>query len=301
MNQIATISTPDEGRLVDVMRASLYPGARPESVGMVLAYCRARGLDPLRKPVHIVPMWVTPAGSKQGAMQDVIMPGIALYRIEAARTGEYAGKSEPEFGPTVTQEFEGGKVSFPEWCKVTVWRMVGGQRCEFTAKEYWLENYATARRDSDQPNTMWRKRAWGQLAKCAEAQALRQAFPEATGGEATAEEMEDKVHAPREVKATVMEPAPAPPEPAGLPYIGVSNGSAGKVLHVAPGKWLAAVGKCLSYLESAEAVRAWRDEMKPYLAAVAEADDVKAAEADRMIADRLEELAPPEREPGEEG
>ena len=39
---------------------------------------------------------------------------------------------------------------------------------------------------------MWRKRAYGQLAKCTEAQALRKAFPEFSGGQATAEEMEGK-------------------------------------------------------------------------------------------------------------
>ena len=34
---------------------SLYPGANPKSVLMVLDYCRARQLDPMKKPCHIVP------------------------------------------------------------------------------------------------------------------------------------------------------------------------------------------------------------------------------------------------------
>lgn len=296
MNALTTTNPDAERALVDVMRASLYPGARPESVGMVLSYCRARNLDPLRKPVHIVPMWVTPAGSKNGAMQDVVMPGIALYRIEAARTGEYAGKSEPEFGPTVTTELEGGPMRHPEWCAVTVVRMVGGQRCEFTAKEFWLENYATAKRDTDMPNTMWRKRAFGQLAKCAEAQALRMAFPEATGGEPTAEEMEGKVLAPREVQVTVVDQPPQPSGPV-LPILAPD----GSLKHMPAGRWLAGVSKALALLEDAEAVRAWRQEMGPHLAAVAEADDLKAHEADHLIETRLAELAPAEREPGEEG
>lgn len=42
------------------------------------------------------------------------------------------------------------------------------------------------------PNTMWAKRPRGQIAKCAEAQALRKAFPEAIGSLPTAEEMEGK-------------------------------------------------------------------------------------------------------------
>ena len=212
------LTVQSEDRMIDVMRASLYPGAKPDSIRMVMGYCAARNLDPLRKPVHIVPMWVKEPGSDKGAMQDVVMPGIALYRIEAARTGEYAGKSEPIFGPMQTQRLGGADVSFPAWCKVTVYRMVNGQRCEFTALEYWLENYATAKRDTDAPNAMWKKRAFGQLAKCAEAQALRMAFPEATGGEATAEEMEGKVLEPRAVENFAAAPAPEPVE-APLPLV----------------------------------------------------------------------------------
>jgi phage recombination protein Bet len=292
MNAVTTIQQPGDGALVDVMRASLYPGARPESVGMVLAYCRARGLDPLRKPVHIVPMWVTPAGSKQGAMQDVVMPGIALYRIEAARTGAYAGKTEPEFGPDRTEELEGSKVTFPEWCKITVYRTVNGERCAFVAKEYWLENYATKSRDSDQPNAMWRKRAYGQLAKCAEAQALRMAFPEETGGEPTGEEMEGKVHAPREVQSVVVEtspaaaPAIAPPQPEKWPLLGPDN----TLYQVAPSNWLTKIGGALARLESVDAVRAWREAMAPHMEKIGGDDPVRVSEADHLIEQRLAEL-----------
>ena len=39
---------------------------------------------------------------------------------------------------------------------------------------------------------MWKKRPYGQIAKCAEAQALRKAFPEIVSQQTTAEEMEGK-------------------------------------------------------------------------------------------------------------
>ena len=174
-----------DDEIIPVLQSSLYPGAKPESIKLVLGYCRAAGLDPMQKPVHLVPMSVKKVGGGRDDYEwrDVVMPGIGLYRTQAARTGELAGIDEPVFGPMKT----GFGVEYPDFCKVTVYRMIGGQRVPFTACEFWTENYATAKRDSDQPNAMWRKRPRGQLAKCAEAQALRKAFPE-LGSQPTADE-----------------------------------------------------------------------------------------------------------------
>jgi phage recombination protein Bet len=290
------ITVQSENRMIDVMRASLYPGAKPDSIRMVMGYCAARNLDPLRKPVHIVPMWVKEPGSDKGAMQDVVMPGIALYRIEAARTGEYAGKSEPIFGPMFTQKLGGADVSFPLWCKVTVYRMVNGQRCEFTALEYWLENYATAKRDTDAPNAMWKKRAFGQLAKCAEAQALRMAFPEATGGEATAEEMEGKVLEPRAVENLAAAPVapPAPPVEAPLPLVAPdAQEYALKGIET----WHKAAMKALGMLgDDAGAITAWATANKDNFDFVETRynDTIKIVRA--AIDARLDELAEPAAE-----
>ena len=194
----------EEAELLDVLQSSLYPGASHQSIKMVLGYCKAAGLDPMRKPVHIVPMW----DNKAKQMRDVTMPGIGLYRTDAARTGEHVGTDEPIFGPMVEYDLSGTKVTVPEWCKVTVYRMVGTLKCAYTATEYWVENYATAGKDTAAPNTMWKKRGRGQLAKCAEAQALRKGFPE-VGNQPTADEMEGKTldMGP----ADVVQPPAAPP------------------------------------------------------------------------------------------
>lgn len=173
------------------LKSSLYPGASDASVDLVLSYCKAAGLDPMQKPVHIVPMW----DAKEGRMRDVVMPGVGLYRTNAARTGEFGGISEPEFGPMVTERIGRVDITFPEWCRVTVSRRLpSGHLAQFTAVEYWVENYAIkGGKEKDQsPNAMWSKRPRGQLAKCAQAQALRMAFPEAVGSAPTAEEMEGK-------------------------------------------------------------------------------------------------------------
>lgn len=191
MNDMVKLPALDEGALMTVLENSLYPGAAPTSIALVINYCKAAGLDPMMKPVHIVPMW----DSKNGRMRDTIMPGIGLYRTQAARSGQYAGITEPEFGPDVTEKIGGVEITYPAWCKVTAKRaMANGIIAEFSAVERWKENYAVkgGKERSVAPNTMWCKRPYGQLAKCASAQALRMAFPEMTGSQPTADEMEGK-------------------------------------------------------------------------------------------------------------
>lgn len=194
-----------EAEMMKVLQSSLYPGASPDSIKMVLGYCKAAGLDPMQKPVHIVPMW----DSKAKCMRDVIMPGIGLYRTQAARSG-CAGVTEPEFGPDISENIGGTAMTYPAWCRVTVRRRIAtGEVVEFTAKEFWKENYATAGKDSSAPNAMWKKRPYGQIAKCAEAQALRKAFPE-IGSEPTADEMMGKtINEFAEEARTTLQAAPA--------------------------------------------------------------------------------------------
>lgn len=180
----------NETDLMEVLRNSLYPGAADNSIKLVINYCKAAGLDPMQKPVHIVPIW----DSKAKTMRDVVMPGIGLYRTQAARSGEYAGVTDAEFGPDNTEKLGGVEITYPTWCKVTVKRLLPtGQIVEFSATERWKENYAMkgGQEKSIAPNAMWAKRPYAQLAKCAEAQALRKAFPE-IGAQPTADEMEGK-------------------------------------------------------------------------------------------------------------
>lgn len=189
--QNTSVSAMSEDELINILRNSLYPGAQTDSIKMVLGYCQASGLDPMQKPVHIVPIW----DSKLGAMRDVVMPGIGLYRTQMSRTGECAGVSEPEFGEDKTENLGGVEITYPVWCRVIVKRLLpGGQVAEFAAVERWKENYAMkgGKEKSIAPNAMWTKRSYGQLAKCTEAQALRKAFPE-LGAAPTADEMEGKI------------------------------------------------------------------------------------------------------------
>jgi phage recombination protein Bet len=203
-----------------VLVETIYPSAATSAaVVLALGYCKQRELDPFKRPVHIVPMW----SSVQGQMIETVWPGISELRTTAHRTGEYAGCDVAEFGPLITKLFEGkasrGKlrgqarsieVTFPEWARITVYRIVHGVRCPFVGpKVKWEEAYATWS-DTDVPNEMWAERPEGQLEKCAEAAALRRAFPEEIGGDLTAEEMAGRKQ-DEPINAQDITPPPAPP------------------------------------------------------------------------------------------
>lgn len=177
---------------------TIYPGAKPDSIIMAIDYCAARQLDVMLKPVHLVPMNVKNAQTGNFEWRDVPMPGIGMYRIQSARSGNVAGIDEPIYGDMITQSFTDKNnkqvsVTFPEWCIVRVHKLIEGRIVSYSAKEYWIENYASEGKSSDAPNSMWRKRPRGQIAKCAEAQALRKGWPEIDQGP-TAEEMEGKFY-----------------------------------------------------------------------------------------------------------
>lgn len=176
----------------NTLKQSIFPGAQDASILMAIDYCKARRLDVLKKPVHIVPIW----NSKEGKMVDTIWPSISELRTTAMRTGQYAGKDETKFGESVDQSWppagkrtEKVEVIYPEWAQVTVYRMVGTQRVAFVGpKVYWQESYAVASKADDAPNTMWQERPFGQIEKCAEAAALRAAFPEELGNDYSVDE-----------------------------------------------------------------------------------------------------------------
>lgn len=209
---------------------TIWPSAKTtEGIVAALDYCMARKLDPYKRQAHIVPMY----NAKLGREVETVWPSVSELRTTAMRTGAYAGRDEAEYGPLTSKEFvenvgtgaqrrtEKFTIEFHEWIRITVYRVVEGLRCAFVGpKVYWLETYARQERGSDLPNAMWRKRLVGQHEKCAEAAALRAAFPEELGGELTAEEMYGQmvdVTPGREQRTVQFPQALAAPAPIALP------------------------------------------------------------------------------------
>lgn len=202
---------------------SVFPSAKTSgAVILALSYCKARRLDPFKRVVHIVPIW----DSQKKAYIESVWPGIGEHRTTAMRTKKHAGLDAPAFGPVVKRKFtdkvtEYGQnnsrsvvektveVEFPEWCQITVYRLVGNERVAFPGpRVLWMEFYSRSGK-SILPNDRWQRAPWGMIEKCAEAGALRRAFPEELGDELTAEE--DTIIAA--MAARDITPQPPTPEP----------------------------------------------------------------------------------------
>ena len=202
--------------VLHVLQAAVYPNASVEALTLVMNYCKAAGLDPIRKPLQIIQVKDAQTGERRAA----VVPGIGLYRTIAARCG-CAGVDEPEFGPDVTDTFAGQQITYPSWCRVTVHRrLASGEIAHFTAREFWRENVVFNGEDgASAPNGTWSRRPYGQLAKCAESQALRKAFPE-VGAQPVAEELEGK-----EVGVDSPAPSRAVPAPIAMPRMKAAQAS----------------------------------------------------------------------------
>jgi RecT family len=190
-----------------VLTRMLFPNAPSDAIIMALHYCHVRQLDIMKRAVNIVPMRV-----KNGdEWEDVftIWPSIVEMRITAFRTKEYQGKDAmnwgPMFSPTFTdpekvtrrQTYPAESVTVEniyEWGEMTVYRGKDAKnRVPFVGpRVYWLESFATKAGWSNIPNSMWITRKIGQHEKCIEAATLRCVFPEETGGDYAAEEMEGR-------------------------------------------------------------------------------------------------------------
>lgn len=105
-----------------------------------------------------------------------LITGINGLRKIAHRTGEHAGSDA-----AVIERAEGG---WPVSAAVTVYRMIGERRTAFTALVYMDERYP-----GEGVDKLWDRMPATNLERCAEAAALRKAFPNETIGIHTAEEM----------------------------------------------------------------------------------------------------------------
>jgi len=152
--------------------------------------CVRTGLDPFAKQVYLVGRW----DGRAQSMKYTIQTGIDGYRLIAERTGAYAGSDE---------SWVEGANGLPTSATVSVYKVIERVRCAFTATAHWSE-YCQTTKDG-RPMGLWAKMPHRMLAKCAEALALRKAFPQDLAGVYTAEEMSQADSEPRESAPAAIE------------------------------------------------------------------------------------------------
>jgi phage recombination protein Bet len=154
---------------IELVKRTVAKGATDDELALFLYTCKRTGLDPLAKQIHCVKR-----NGKNGP-QVTFQTAIDGYRLVADRTGKYAGNDDPIF--------KGGP-DHPDEATVSVFKIVNGERCHFAATARWSEYFP-----GESQGFMWKKMPYLMLGKCAEALALRKAFPAELSGVYTDEEM----------------------------------------------------------------------------------------------------------------
>jgi len=169
--------TPEQ---VDLVKSVVFKGATDEELKLFFFECRRRGVHPLDRLIHPVVR-----KDKDGTRRVSFQTSIDLFRSEAEGTGEYRGQKDVEYGNMVEWDKIDKKV--PEWAKATIKRYDEhtNEIIEVSAQAYWEEYYP-----GESLGFQWRKMPRLMLGKCAEALALRKAFPRKLAGLYTFEEMQ---------------------------------------------------------------------------------------------------------------
>lgn len=148
---------------VKLIKSQIAPKATNDELALFLYQAKRTGLDPLARQIYCLPI-----GGKMS-----IQTSIDGFRVVAERSGDYAGQDEPEF---IEKD---GKI---ECAKVRVYRWKGEQRYLASVGVAYMSEYK-------QNSPMWTKMPHTMLAKCAEALALRKAYPQDLSGIYTGDEM----------------------------------------------------------------------------------------------------------------
>lgn len=205
----AALSATDEQYFsrtqIDTIKSVLCRGITDPELALFSEVCRKTGLDPFAKQIYPIKRSQWDADLRQSVEKLTIQTGIDGYRLIAERTGKYQGQAPFQWcGEDGKWVDVWTRQEPPVAARATIFREGFVQPLVRVAR--WGA-YVQTKKDGS-PVKMWATSGPEQLAKCAEALALRTAFPQELSGIYTSDEMA-QVSNEVEATSTVVREAPA--------------------------------------------------------------------------------------------
>lgn len=159
---------------IDLIKDTYAKGATDAELSLFIEIAKRKGLDIFSKQICLIGRWDSRLGKEVKDPQTTIDG----YRLIAERTGRYVPGRE-----TTYQEDGQRLISATAYVK----KLVANEWHEIAATAF-FDEYKQTKKDGSL-NPLWQKMPHVMIAKCAEALALRKAFPAELSGIYTQEEM----------------------------------------------------------------------------------------------------------------